>query len=75
MPDERLVEDDTRDLITRLEPVADRLGCLAELHDLERIIDTGASYERQAVAAAKAGGDLKAVVRSLVKELRDGFPA
>jgi len=73
--DERLVEDDTRDLITRLEPVADRLGCVAELHDLERIIDTGASYERQAVAAAKAGGDLRAVVRSLISELRDGFPA
>ena len=73
--DERLVEDDTRDLITRLEPVADRLGCLTELHDLERIIDTGASYERQAVAAAKAGGDLRAVVRSLISELRDGFPA
>ncbi|HEY8319149.1 MAG TPA: glutamate--cysteine ligase [Amnibacterium sp.] len=72
--DERHVEDDTRDLITRLEPVADRLGCVTELHDLERIIDTGASYERQAVAAAKAGGDLRAVVRSLISELRDGFP-
>jgi carboxylate-amine ligase len=73
--DERLVEDDTRDLITRLEPVAARLGCLSELHDLTRIIDTGASYERQAVASAAAGGDLRAVVRSLVAELRDGFPA
>ncbi len=73
--DERLVEDDTRETITRLEPVAERLGCLTELHDLERIIDTGASYERQAVAAAKAGGDLRAVVRSLISELRDGFPA
>ncbi len=73
--DERLVEEDTRDLVTRLEPVADRLGCLTELHDLERIIETGASYERQAVAAAEAGGDLRAVVRSLVSELRDGFPA
>ena len=72
--DERLVEEDTRDLVNRLEPVADRLGCLAELHDLECIIETGASYERQAVAAAEAGGDLRAVVRSLVSELRDGFP-
>ncbi|MGN6742638.1 MAG: glutamate--cysteine ligase [Amnibacterium sp.] len=72
--DERLVEDDTRDLAARLEPVADRLGCLQELHDLERILDTGASYERQAIAAARAGGDLKAVVRSLVRELREGFP-
>lgn len=73
--DERLVEDDTRDLVARLEPVADRLGCLPELHDLERIMAAGASYERQAVAAAEAGGDLRAVVRALVRELRDGFPA
>jgi carboxylate-amine ligase len=73
--DERLVEEDTRDLIVRLEPVADRLGCLAELHDLERIIQQGASYERQAIAAAAAGDDLRAVVRSLATELRDGFPA
>lgn len=72
--DERLVEEDTRDLIRRLEPVADRLDCVAELHDLERIIEHGASYERQAVAAAAAGDDLRAVVRSLAAELRDGFP-
>ncbi|MDH2442749.1 glutamate--cysteine ligase [Amnibacterium sp. CER49] len=72
--DERLVEEDTRDLIARLDPIAERLGCSAELHDLERIIDVGASYERQAVAAAAAGGDLKAVVKSLARELREGFP-
>jgi carboxylate-amine ligase len=73
--DERLVEEDTRDLVARLEPVADRLGCSAELHDLERIVDQGASYERQALAAAAAGDDLRAVVRALASELRDGFPA
>jgi carboxylate-amine ligase len=72
--DERLVEEDTHDLIARLDPIAERLGCAAELHDLERIIDVGASYERQSVAAAEAGGDLKAVVKSLARELREGFP-
>lgn len=73
--DERLVEEDTRELVARLEPVADRLGCSAELHDLERIIEQGASYERQALAAAAGGDDLRAVVRALASELRDGFPA
>ena len=73
--DERPVEDDLRDLIVRLEPVAARLGCVDELQDVLRIVDTGASYERQVLASARAGGDLRAVVRALVAELRDGFPA
>lgn len=73
--DERLIEDDLADLIVRLEPVAERLGCTAELQSVQRIIDAGASYERQSLAAAAAGGDLKAVVQSLIGELRDGFPA
>lgn len=72
--DERHVEEDTRELLARLEPVAERRRCTAELHDVRRIIDTGASYERQVVAAAAAGGDLAAVVRALAAELRDGFP-
>ena len=73
--DERLVSDDVRDLVARLEPTAERLGCLQELHDVHRILDRGASYQRQELAAAQAGGDLKAVVRSLAGELRHGFPA
>jgi carboxylate-amine ligase len=72
--DERPVEDDLRDLVERLEPTAARLGCIPELRDVLRIVDTGASYERQSLASAQAGGDLRAVVRSLVTELRDGFP-
>ncbi|GAA2754252.1 glutamate--cysteine ligase [Amnibacterium kyonggiense] len=71
---ERLVEDDLRDLVTRLEPVAERLGCATELHDVLTIIDVGASYERQALASAQAGGDLRAVVSSLVREMREGRP-
>lgn len=71
---QRPVEEDLRDLVDRLEPVADRLDCAAELRDVLRIVDVGASYERQAVAAAEAGGDLRAVVQALVGELRNGFP-
>ena len=71
---QRQVEDDIRDLVTRLEPVAERLGCVQELQDVLTIIEVGASYERQAVAAARAGGDLRAVVSSLIKEMRQGVP-
>lgn len=71
---ERQVEDDVRDLVVRLEPAAERLGCTQELHDVLTILDVGASYERQAVASAQAGGDLRAVVSSLVKEMREGRP-
>jgi len=71
--DERLVTDDVLDLVTVLDPVAERLGCQEELHRLETIIDTGASYQRQLRVAAEHGGDLGAVVRSLVAEFRDSL--
>jgi carboxylate-amine ligase len=72
--DERLVREDTIDLIARLEPVAERLGCLDELHELDVILQRGASYERQLSTAARNGGSLKSVVSALVAELRDGLP-
>jgi carboxylate-amine ligase len=68
------VVDEIRDLVTRLEPVAARLGCTKELLDVLTIVEVGASYERQAVAAARAGGDLRAVVTSLITEMREGVP-
>lgn len=70
--DERLVTDDTQDLLARLEPAADRLGCLPELFGVQNIISGGASYQRQLAVAARNDGSLKAVVASLVAELRDG---
>ncbi len=70
--DERLVTDDLDDLLTRLEPVARRLGCSDELASVAQIPARGASYQRQRDAAAAAGGDLRAVVSSLVSELREG---
>jgi glutamate---cysteine ligase / carboxylate-amine ligase len=66
---ERLVTDDLTDLLTRLEPVASRLGCADELRDVEEIVRTGASYQRQRRVAAETGGDLVAVVDSVVGEL------
>jgi glutamate---cysteine ligase / carboxylate-amine ligase len=68
---ERLVTDDLADLVTSLEPVADRLGCADELTSVLAIPDRGASYQRQRSVAARTAGDLVAVVDSVVGELRD----
>ena len=67
---ERLVTDDLADLLERLAPTARRLGCEDELASVEDIARTGASYARQRAVAERSGGDLRAVVRSLVEELR-----
>ena len=66
---ERLVTDDLADLLTRLEPVARRLECEDELRSVDEISRTGASYQRQRTVAERTGGDLVAVVDSVVAEL------
>lgn len=71
---EQLVTDAVRDLLTRLEHVADRLGCLAELDGIRTILRRGASYQRQRAVARRHGGELDAVVASLVAEMRAGRP-
>jgi YbdK family carboxylate-amine ligase len=71
----RPVRQAIRDLVEELEPTARRLGCSAELADVERVLAVGASYQRQRAVAAAHDGDLRAVVDSLVAELRDGLPA
>jgi carboxylate-amine ligase len=70
---ERLVTDDLADLLVRLEPVAERLGCSKELALVADIPRRGASYQRQRAVAEATGGDLVAVVDSVVKELRAGM--
>ncbi|WP_328475462.1 glutamate--cysteine ligase [Actinoplanes sp. NBC_00393] len=72
--DERLVTEDLGELLPFLLPIAESLGCAAELSDLHMIVTGGASYQRQLRVAAAHGGSLKAVVSSLVRELRDGRP-
>jgi glutamate---cysteine ligase / carboxylate-amine ligase len=66
---ERLVTDDLADLVDRLAPVAARLGCAAELASVGDVVDRGASYQRQRAVAERTGGDLVAVVESVVDEL------
>ncbi|WP_394939371.1 glutamate--cysteine ligase [Psychromicrobium sp. YIM B11713] len=69
---ERLVTDDLRELLNRLEPVAKRLNCSAELADVEKIIQRGAGYQRQRQIAAANGGNLRPVVDDLVRLMREG---
>ncbi len=70
---ERLVTEDLADLLVRLEPVAERLGCAAELDSVRAVVERGASYQRQRAVAARTDGDLVAVVDSVVQELRDSL--
>ena len=72
--DEELVTTDLKRLLATLEPVADRLNCLSELDGINRIIDVGASYQRQRAVAAENPGFLEAVVESLVAEMKAGHP-
>jgi carboxylate-amine ligase len=66
---ERLVTDDLDDLLERLTPVAKSLGCEEQLAVVSEIPRVGASYQRQRKVAADSGGDLVAVVDSVVREL------
>ncbi|MEO5851771.1 MAG: glutamate--cysteine ligase [Nocardioides sp.] len=70
---ERLVTDDLADLLERLAPVAERLGCVDEIAGVADIPARGASYQRQRAVARAHDGDLVAVVDSVVHELREGL--
>ncbi|WP_018501452.1 glutamate--cysteine ligase [Parafrankia discariae] len=70
----RPVRADIADLVEDLLPVARRLGCETELTDVNRILASGASYTRQELAARRAGGDLTAVVDTLLAEMNAGRP-
>ena len=62
------------DLVARLEPVAERLGCLDALRGLHRVLDEGGSYERQRRTLAKTNR-LPDVVATLSAELRESVLA
>ncbi|KAE8763488.1 glutamate--cysteine ligase [Georgenia thermotolerans] len=70
--EEELVTDTVTRMLDELAPVAERLGCVAELGDVRRILDDGASYQRQLRVAERGG--LDGVVASMVAEMRAGHP-
>ena len=68
------VRDAIADLVDELTPVARRLECEEELCRANSIVERGPSYMRQR-RVLQAGGDLPAVVDSLIEELRTDRPA
>ncbi|MDP9067800.1 MAG: glutamate--cysteine ligase [Actinomycetota bacterium] len=62
------------DLIERLEPVAEKLGCLEDLMGINQMLERGTSATRQR-EVYHATKDLSAVVDSLVNEMKTGKPA
>ena len=62
------------ELVQDLRPTAERLGCATELEQVQSVLDGGASYQRQRAVAAASGGDLTAVVDSLLAEFTAGHP-
>lgn len=62
------------ELAHELGPTADRLGCSEELGRVAVLVEGGSSAERQRRTAAAHGGDLTAVVASLVEEFEQGRP-
>lgn len=61
---ERWVKDELRDWVRTLMPIAEELGCAAELADVERIIERGGDYELQRQAARQAGAALEPGTRT-----------
>ena len=64
------LRDQLYELVRELEPVAERLGCSAELAVAFEVLDQGASYERQRAVVA-ADGDLSDVVDALAAEFAE----
>lgn len=61
------------DLVERLCPTAERLGCIEELDGINDILERGTSAVRQREVFAETH-DLSRVVDSLVDEMRSGSP-
>ena len=61
---ERMVTDELCRWVEELSPLAEELGCKAELQDVLRLIETGGDYDRQRAAARAAGAALEPGVRT-----------
>ncbi|GLJ59983.1 putative glutamate--cysteine ligase 2 [Microbacterium barkeri] len=69
---QRPVRDHLAEALDDLLPIAEQLGCAAELAGIGDMLEGGASYARQAAVAEATGGDLRAVVAHLMAEFAQG---
>ncbi|MDO5677519.1 MAG: YbdK family carboxylate-amine ligase [Propionibacteriaceae bacterium] len=60
--------------LDKLGYIADELGCQKQFEDVRELLTKGPSYLRQRRVAAATDGDIRAVARSIVEELRAGRP-
>jgi carboxylate-amine ligase len=67
------VKEAITELVDDLHSTARRLDCVAELERIPRLIERGASYQRQREVAAQHAGKLEPVVDQLLTEMRDGL--
>jgi glutamate---cysteine ligase / carboxylate-amine ligase len=67
------VADSINDLVDDLLPIARKLDCANELEAIPRLIERGASYQRQRATAAAHAGALEPVVDLLLTEMREGL--
>ncbi|KAB1659588.1 glutamate--cysteine ligase [Pseudoclavibacter chungangensis] len=70
--DERLVTDVLADRLVEWAPIAEELGCAAELASIAALVERSSSADRQRAAASRSNGDLRAVVDHLAEEVHLG---
>ena len=61
---EKWVKDDLKAWVEKLIPLAEELGCAAELRDVLRLVERGGDYELQRRAAREAGAALEPGTRT-----------
>ena len=68
------VLDTVKRMVRRLEPTAEKLGCLEELSGINDILEIGAAYQRFIEVAKRNDGSLDAVVEHMRSEMKTDKP-
>lgn len=71
---EEHVLDTVKRMVRRLEPTAEKLGCLEELSGINDILEIGAAYQRFIEVAKRNDGSLDAVVEHMRSEMKADKP-
>ncbi|WP_240161643.1 glutamate--cysteine ligase [Flaviflexus equikiangi] len=71
---EEHIADTVKDLLTTLEPTAEKLRCAEELDGIRDILEIGAAYQRFTEVANRNGGSLDAVVEHMRAEMKADKP-